>query len=162
MITRRLIFLILLSAIIYIAALRLMALLKRYSYPLVAVGIVLAAAAKHQFSVRSEAPQIVFNIAGINEHADISGGLSRRIVAVGDLHGDMPNALKVLQLGGVVDEYGNWTGDVDYLVQTGDIIDRCVIQTSTSQHTAGIFTSIWQRRRYNQAVYVDGSTTSTG
>ena len=82
-------------------------------------------------------------------------------MAVGDLHGDMPNALKVLQLGGVVDEYGNWTGDVDYLVQTGDIIDRCVIQTSTSQHTAGIFTSIWQRRRYNQTVYVDGSTTST-
>ena len=49
---------------------------------------------------------------------------TRRIVAVGDLHGDMPNALKVLQMADVVDHEGNWTGNVDYFVQTGDIIDR--------------------------------------
>lgn len=49
---------------------------------------------------------------------------SRRIVAVGDLHGDSGNALKVLQMAGVVDEHGTWTGDVDFFVQTGDIIDR--------------------------------------
>jgi hypothetical protein len=48
----------------------------------------------------------------------------RHIVAVGDLHGDMPNAQKVLQFAGVVDEEGNWTGKADYFVQTGDIIDR--------------------------------------
>ncbi|KAF9468023.1 Metallo-dependent phosphatase-like protein [Collybia nuda] len=48
----------------------------------------------------------------------------RHIVAVGDLHGDMPNARRVLQFAGVVDEEGNWTGDVDYFIQTGDIIDR--------------------------------------
>lgn len=51
---------------------------------------------------------------------------SRRIVAVGDLHGDMPNAQKVLQMAGVVDAAGNWAGGVDFFVQTGDIIDRCV------------------------------------
>ena len=49
---------------------------------------------------------------------------SRRIVAVGDLHGDYPNALRVLQLADVVDSAGNWTGKVDLFVQTGDIIDR--------------------------------------
>lgn len=49
---------------------------------------------------------------------------TRHIVAVGDLHGDYPNAQKVLQFSGVVDEYGNWTGNVDFFVQTGDIIDR--------------------------------------
>lgn len=48
----------------------------------------------------------------------------RKIVAVGDLHGDMGNARKVLKLAGVVDDNGDWTGDVDYFVQTGDIIDR--------------------------------------
>jgi len=48
----------------------------------------------------------------------------RHIVAVGDLHGDMPNARRVLQFSGVVDEYGNWTGHADFFVQTGDIIDR--------------------------------------
>ena len=36
----------------------------------------------------------------------------------------MGNARKVLQFSGVVDEEGDWTGDVDFFVQTGDIIDR--------------------------------------
>ncbi|KAG7089466.1 hypothetical protein E1B28_011151 [Marasmius oreades] len=49
---------------------------------------------------------------------------TRHIVAVGDLHGDFPNAMKVLQFSGVVDEFGNWTGNADFFVQTGDIIDR--------------------------------------
>ncbi|OCH93056.1 Metallo-dependent phosphatase [Obba rivulosa] len=52
------------------------------------------------------------------------GEFVRRIVAVGDLHGDLPNAQKVLRMAGVVDEAGNWTGEVDFFVQTGDIIDR--------------------------------------
>ncbi|TFK49965.1 Metallo-dependent phosphatase [Heliocybe sulcata] len=48
----------------------------------------------------------------------------RRIIAVGDLHGDIENAKKVLQMAKVVDKNGDWSGDVDYFVQTGDIIDR--------------------------------------
>ncbi|RPD60099.1 Metallo-dependent phosphatase [Lentinus tigrinus ALCF2SS1-7] len=52
------------------------------------------------------------------------GEFVRRIVAVGDLHGDMPNALEVLQMAGVVDDNGDWSGEVDFFVQTGDIIDR--------------------------------------
>lgn len=54
---------------------------------------------------------------------------TRRIVAVGDLHGDMPNAQKVLHMAGVVDANGDWSGEVDYFVQTGDIIDRWVLST---------------------------------
>lgn len=46
----------------------------------------------------------------------------RKIVAIGDLHGDLPNALKVLRMTGVIDENQEWTGDVGFLVQTGDII----------------------------------------
>ncbi|KAF7312444.1 Adenylate cyclase [Mycena indigotica] len=49
---------------------------------------------------------------------------TRHIVAVGDLHGDAGNAQKVLQFSGVVDAFGNWTGNADFFVQTGDIIDR--------------------------------------
>ena len=49
---------------------------------------------------------------------------TRHIVAVGDLHGDLPNARRVLHFAGVTDEYGNWTGNADFFVQTGDIIDR--------------------------------------
>jgi hypothetical protein len=51
---------------------------------------------------------------------------STRIVAVGDLHGDIGNAQKVLEMARVVDSGGMWSGEVDIFVQTGDIIDRCV------------------------------------
>ena len=49
----------------------------------------------------------------------------RHIVAVGDLHGDLLNARRVLEFSGVTDEFGDWSGEVDFFVQTGDIIDRC-------------------------------------
>jgi len=51
-----------------------------------------------------------------------------RLVAVGDLHGDALSAQKVLKFSGVVDDNGDWIkGGVDVLVQTGDIVDRCVL-----------------------------------
>lgn len=49
---------------------------------------------------------------------------SRKIIAVGDIHGDIGNAERILQMAGVVDENNNWSGKVDVFVQTGDIIDR--------------------------------------
>ena len=36
----------------------------------------------------------------------------------------MPNARKALRMADVVDDEGNWSGNVDYFVQTGDIVDR--------------------------------------
>ncbi|KAG9015363.1 hypothetical protein FRB95_010862 [Tulasnella sp. JGI-2019a] len=48
----------------------------------------------------------------------------RTIVAVGDLHGDYENMMEVLKMSGAVAKNGTWSGNVDYLVQTGDIIDR--------------------------------------
>ena len=60
---------------------------------------------------------------------DVSGRriqYSTRIVAIGDLHGDIGNAQKVLEMARVVDSDGMWSGEVDFFVQTGDIIDRCV------------------------------------
>lgn len=63
----------------------------------------------------------------IDSESYVEGQFVRRVVAVGDLHGDYPNALKVLQMSHVVDSQGNWTGDVDFFVQTGDIIDRYVV-----------------------------------
>ena len=53
-----------------------------------------------------------------------AGAFVRRIVAVGDIHGDFGNARKVLEMSGVIDGEGSWTGNVDFFVQTGDIIDR--------------------------------------
>lgn len=48
----------------------------------------------------------------------------RRLVAIGDLHGDVSAALEVLQLAGLTDERGRWTGGETVLVQTGDLTDR--------------------------------------
>ncbi|KAF9366011.1 hypothetical protein BGX34_006896 [Mortierella sp. NVP85] len=46
------------------------------------------------------------------------------MVAVGDLHSDLPQTLAVLRMAHLVDEDGNWSGGRDTLVQTGDIVDR--------------------------------------
>ena len=62
---------------------------------------------------------------------------STRIVAVGDLHGDIGNAQKVLEMARVVDSDGVWSGEVDIFVQTGDIIDRCVF----ARYIPGLLTS---------------------
>ncbi|WWC59955.1 uncharacterized protein I303_102518 [Kwoniella dejecticola CBS 10117] len=48
----------------------------------------------------------------------------QRLVAVGDLHGDIQNAQKVLRMAGLIDSQANWIGGQDILVQTGDIVDR--------------------------------------
>lgn len=48
----------------------------------------------------------------------------RRIVAIGDLHADLDNALSVMRLAGLVDASGAWAGGDTVFVQTGDITDR--------------------------------------
>jgi hypothetical protein len=47
-----------------------------------------------------------------------------RLVAVGDLHGDVENARAVLRMAGIVDAEGRWVGGSTTLVQTGDTTDR--------------------------------------
>jgi hypothetical protein len=47
-----------------------------------------------------------------------------RVVALGDVHGDMKATLRALSLAGVIDERAKWTGGTSVLVQTGDILDR--------------------------------------
>eukprot|EP01084_Bolivina_argentea_P129507 228718_1 len=47
-----------------------------------------------------------------------------KVVAIGDLHGDLSQTLKLLQLTGIVDENGTWIAKDTILVQTGDIVDR--------------------------------------
>jgi hypothetical protein len=47
-----------------------------------------------------------------------------RIVAVGDVHGDMRAFRKSLQAAGVIDQDGEWAGGKTVLVQVGDQLDR--------------------------------------
>ncbi len=53
-----------------------------------------------------------------------AAGQDGRIVAVGDLHGDLDNALAVFRLAGLVNADGQWIGGDATLMQTGDMIDR--------------------------------------
>jgi Calcineurin-like phosphoesterase len=47
-----------------------------------------------------------------------------RVVAVGDVHGDVEALKDVLRLAGLIDDKGRWSGGKTHLVQTGDIPDR--------------------------------------
>lgn len=48
----------------------------------------------------------------------------RRIVAIGDVHGDYQRFLEVLRTAGLVDARNAWTGGDTHLVLTGDFVDR--------------------------------------
>ncbi|CAG8468779.1 6147_t:CDS:2 [Cetraspora pellucida] len=56
--------------------------------------------------------------------SNVSNQPPRRIIAVGDLHGDYEQTLKVLKMAKILDEKENWIGNNGILVQTGDIVDR--------------------------------------
>ncbi|SEM83310.1 Calcineurin-like phosphoesterase [Stigmatella aurantiaca] len=47
-----------------------------------------------------------------------------RVVAVGDVHGDVEALKEVLRFAGLLDAKGHWSGGKAHLVQTGDIADR--------------------------------------
>ncbi len=47
-----------------------------------------------------------------------------RVVAIGDVHGDVDALRDALRLAGLIDGKGRWSGGKAHLVQTGDIPDR--------------------------------------
>ena len=47
-----------------------------------------------------------------------------RIVAIGDVHGDMDGFVATLRNAGLINRRNNWTGGATHLVQVGDIPDR--------------------------------------
>lgn len=48
---------------------------------------------------------------------------ARRIVAIGDLHGDYNQSRTILRLARLIDDSNNWIGENTYLVQLGDVLD---------------------------------------
>lgn len=71
--------------------------------------------AKALFGGASE--EINVNVPTIFPNAD-------RIVAIGDVHGDVDALAGCIKLAGLMDENQNWTGNTTQLVQLGDILDR--------------------------------------
>ncbi len=50
---------------------------------------------------------------------------TRRIIAIGDIHGDFELCIKLLKIGNVIDNDHKWIGGDTIVVQVGDQIDRC-------------------------------------
>ncbi len=47
-----------------------------------------------------------------------------RLVAIGDLHGDLAGTRSALEAAGAIDDADNWIGGKLVIVQTGDVLDR--------------------------------------
>lgn len=50
---------------------------------------------------------------------------TRRIIVIGDIHGDYNELLNCLKISNLINEDGNWIGNDTVLVQVGDQIDSC-------------------------------------
>ncbi|AYV78279.1 MAG: metallophosphatase/phosphoesterase [Edafosvirus sp.] len=50
---------------------------------------------------------------------------TRRIVVMGDIHGDYNLLIKLLKMANVIDDDLNWIGEDTHIVQVGDQVDRC-------------------------------------
>lgn len=48
----------------------------------------------------------------------------KRIIAIGDIHGDFDALLKALYIGKVIDMKGKWIGGDTHVVQVGDLLDK--------------------------------------
>ena len=47
-----------------------------------------------------------------------------RLVAIGDLHGDLEKSKEALRLANLINDSGDWTGGSTTVVQVGDVLDR--------------------------------------
>jgi hypothetical protein len=93
--------------------------------------LALAACARTTPEERSPAPETAAPAAPTRaavEVVSLSPRISRpaapRVVAIGDLHGDLDHARRALRLAGAIDDRDRWTGGSLVVVQTGDEIDR--------------------------------------
>src|SRR3954453_6888219 len=64
---------------------------------------------------------LCFNFIFESNEIELQDPTSRRIVAIGDLHGDYRQTIKVLHLAGMIDDNKNWTGRNGILIQTVSI-----------------------------------------
>ena len=72
-----------------------------------------------------------------------------RIIAIGDLHGDLEKALRAFRLGGLIDENDRWVGGTTTAVQV-----RAAWRLLLPHHTACIPAPVW-RSRAGGACFLD-------
>jgi len=67
---------------------------------------------------------LCFIAALVAAQASLSAQATERVVAIGDVHGDLDAFTDLLRKCGLIDEARHWSGGKATLVQTGDLIDR--------------------------------------
>jgi hypothetical protein len=95
---------------------------------LVAVSLFACDKAKAPEPVAADKPAPTVASAEAREATPVATPARRpapeRVVAIGDLHGDIDAARRVLRLAGAIDDKDAWIGGALVVVQTGDEIDR--------------------------------------
>lgn len=64
------------------------------------------------------------NVGAVEQGFPMRFGAAERLIAIGDLHGDLEATRTALRLGGAIDAEDRWIGGDLVVVQTGDILDR--------------------------------------
>lgn len=77
---------------------------------------------------RATPPRAAAPITAPAQGHPLTGELGRpataRVIAIGDMHGDLDAARRALRLAGATDAQDHWAGGALTLVQTGDVLDR--------------------------------------
>lgn len=60
-----------------------------------------------------------------------------RLVAVGDLHGDIDKTLRAFRLAGLIDNKNNWAGGTTTVVQVKHLVN-CIIDILSMQYIVGL------------------------
>ncbi|MCB1694113.1 MAG: metallophosphoesterase [Pseudomonadales bacterium] len=74
--------------------------------------------------IHSVAVGLLLTLVAVSAAAQDTWDNVPRIVAIGDLHGDYEQYVRLLQMNGLIDKRLRWTGGDTHLVQLGDVPDR--------------------------------------
>jgi hypothetical protein len=69
-------------------------------------------------------PQVVDALSIIKQDSNKFQPNRNEVFFLGDIHGNLPGAVKAISHMGFIDKSGNWQSNDNILIQTGDVIDR--------------------------------------
>ncbi|HYX19768.1 MAG TPA: metallophosphoesterase [Thermoanaerobaculia bacterium] len=87
--------------------------------------------------------------------AALRGWAAPRVVAIADVHGDLPAFKAILAQAGLVDDAGAWAGGDAVLIQLGDLIDRGPAMRATLDYAMALERSAAERG--GRAVFLLGN-----
>jgi Calcineurin-like phosphoesterase len=87
-----------------------------------ALGLLALSACGDKTAATSASPERTTTPVSLSDRTALPA--KERVVAIGDLHGDLGSTRRALKLAGAIDDHDAWIGGKLVVVQTGDEIDR--------------------------------------